>query len=386
MGGMDLIPVVDGHNDLPWALREHDYDLLGHELDRERPEFHTDVPRLRAGGVRAQFWSVYVPGSMAGDSAVAATLEQIDAVNAMIDRYPQHFTRVTDADDFDRAVLAGPEAPIASLMGAEGGHSIANSLGVLRTLHRLGVRYLTLTHNENNDWADSATDEPRHHGLTAFGTEVIREMNRLGMVVDLSHTSVDTMADALVVSTAPVIFSHSSTRAGCPHPRNVPDDILDDMAAHGGLCMATFVAPFVSEPAYEWRERAESQARHDGIDVHDHEQMAAFYDTYPLRMPPATIGDVADHFDHLREVVGVDHIGVGGDFDGTSWLPEGLEDVSGYPRLWEELAGRGWSREDLEKVGWRNVSRVLHAVEHRAAQLQATQRLPADESASMRPA
>ncbi len=383
---MDLIPVADGHNDLAWALREHGYDLLNHELDRNRPEFDTDIPRLRAGGVRAQFWSVFVPGTLAGDLAVAATLEQVDAVNAFIERYPDHFLRVTSADEFDRAITAGPDAPIASLMGAEGGHSIANSLGVLRTLHRLGVRYLTLTHKENTDWADSATDEPVHHGLTAFGTEVIREMNRLGMMVDLSHTSVDTMADALAVSTAPVIFSHSSARAVCPHPRNVPDDILADMAAHGGLCMVTFVAPFVSEPAYEWRARAEEQARHEGIDVHDLDQMGAFYETYPLEMPPATIDQVVEHFEHLREVVGVDHIGVGGDFDGTTWLPEGLEDVAGYPRLWEALAARGWSREDLEKVGWRNMSRVLHAVEHRAATLQATERVPADESASMRPA
>lgn len=383
---MDLIPVADGHNDLAWALREHGYDLLNHELDRNRPEFDTDIPRLRAGGVRAQFWSVFVPGTLAGDLAVAATLEQVDAVNAFIERYPDHFLRVTSADEFDRAITAGPDAPIASLMGAEGGHSIANSLGVLRTLHRLGVRYLTLTHNENTDWADSATDEPVHHGLTAFGTEVIREMNRLGMMVDLSHTSVDTMADALAVSTAPVIFSHSSARAVCPHPRNVPDDILADMAAHGGLCMVTFVAPFVSEPAYEWRARAEEQARHEGIDVHDLDQMGAFYETYPLEMPPATIDQVVEHFEHLREVVGVDHIGVGGDFDGTTWLPEGLEDVAAYPRLWEALAARGWSREDLEEVGWRNMSRVLHAVEHRAATLQATERVPADESASMRPA
>ncbi|MEA5155569.1 dipeptidase [Raineyella sp.] len=383
---MELIPVVDGHNDLAWALREYGYDLLAHELDRDRPEFHTDVPRLRAGGVRAQFWSVWVPGTLAGDRAVAATLEQIDAVGAFIDRYPAHFARVTDADDFDRLVAAGPHAPIASLMGAEGGHSIANSLGVLRILHRLGVRYLTLTHNENNDWADSATDEPRHHGLTAFGTEVIREMNRLGMIVDLSHTSVDTMADALAVSTAPVIFSHSSARAICPHPRNVPDDILADLTAQGGLCMATFVAPFVSAAAYEWRSRAEDEARHEGIDVHDHEQMEAFYETYPIAMPPATLEDVVAHFEHLREVVGIDHLGVGADFDGTSWLPEGLSDVSCYPRLWEALARGGWSHDDLTKVGWRNMSRVLHMVEDRAGTMQATERVPADESAAMRPA
>jgi membrane dipeptidase len=301
----------------------------------------------------------------------------------MAARYSDDLVLATTRDDVERAWSRGQ---IASLMGAEGGHSIANSLGVLRTLHRLGVRYLTLTHNENNDWADSATDEARHHGLTAFGTEVIREMNRLGMIVDLSHTSVDTMADALAVTTAPVIFSHSSARALCPHPRNVPDEILADMAAQGGVCMATFVTPFVSEPAYEWRERAEDQARHEGIDVHDFEQMTAFYDTYPLEMPPATIDDVVAHFDHLREVVGVDHIGVGGDYDGTTWLPEGLADVSGYPRLWDALAAHGWSREDLEKVGWRNISRVLHAVEQRAAQLQAAERVPADESASMRPA
>ncbi len=383
---MDRIPVVDGHNDLPWALRGHGYDLRVLELDRARPEFHTDVPRLRAGGVRNQFWSVYVPGSLSGDQAVAATLEQIDVVNSMIERYPEAFVRVTTADEFDRSANAGDDAPIGSLMGAEGGHSIANSLGVLRTLHRLGVRYLTLTHNENNDWADSATDEPAHHGLTAFGTEVIREMNRIGMVVDLSHTSPDTMWDALAVSTAPVIFSHSSARAVCGHPRNVPDDVLAEMAAHGGVCMTTFVAPFVTPAAFEWSQRADAEAAHQGVDTRDISQMDAFRETYPIARPPSGLADVVAHFDHLREVVGVDHIGIGGDFDGTTWLPEGLEDVASYPRLFAALAEHGWSADDLTRVGWRNVSRVLHAVEDRAAELHRSSRTPADESAAMRPA
>lgn len=376
---------MDGHNDLPWALRGVSYDLPAYELDSHRSEFHTDIPRLRQGGVAAQFWSVFVPGTLAGDQAVAATLEQVDAVNMMIERYPDHLVRVTTADELDLAVATGEGAPIASLMGAEGGHSIANSLAVLRTLYRLGVRYLTLTHNENNDWADSATDTPRHHGLTSFGTQVIREMNLLGMMVDLSHTSVDVMRDALAVSTAPVIFSHSSARAVCDHPRNVPDDVLADVAAQGGLVMATFVSPFVNGAAAEWRQRAEESARHEGIDPHDHEQMGAFYEQYPIEMPVATIDDVVAHLEHLREVAGIDHIGLGGDYDGTTWLPEGLEDVTGYPRLMAALSERGWGQQDLEKLGWRNLSRVLHRVEQRAAELQGHDRRAEDETASLRP-
>ncbi|MFF3017817.1 dipeptidase [Streptomyces sp. NPDC057939] len=367
-------PVVDGHNDLPWALREQvRYDLDRRDIAADQSaHLHTDIPRLRAGGVGAQFWSVYVRSDYTGDRAVSATLEQIDAVEQLIARYPRDLRLALTADDME---AARAEGRIASLMGAEGGHSINNSLATLRALHQLGVRYMTLTHNDTIDWADSATDEPRHGGLSDFGREVVREMNRVGMLVDLSHVAATTMRDALAVSAAPVIFSHSSARAVCDHPRNVPDDVLELLPANGGVAMATFVPKFVLQAAVDWTLAADENLRAHGFHHLDTtpEAMAlhrAFEETHPR--PVATPATVADHLDHMREVAGVDHIGIGGDYDGTAFTPAGLDDVSGYPNLIAELLSRGWSTPDLAKLTWSNAVRALRDAESVAADLSAT--------------
>ncbi|MEU8774573.1 dipeptidase [Streptomyces sp. NPDC048606] len=372
-------PVVDGHNDLPWALREQvRYDLDRRDIAADQSDhLHTDIPRLRAGGVGAQFWSVYVRSDYAGDQAVSATLEQIDVVARLIDRYPGDLVRALTADDMEAARADGR---IASLMGAEGGHSINNSLATLRALHRLGVRYMTLTHNDTIDWADSATDEPRHGGLSDFGREVVREMNRVGMLVDLSHVADTTMRDAIAVSAAPVIFSHSSARAICDHPRNVPDDVLELLPANGGVAMATFVPKFILPAAVEWTLAADENLRAHGFHHLDTtpEAMAlhrAFEAGRPR--PVATAATVADHLDHMREVAGVDHVGIGGDYDGTAFTPAGLDDVAGYPNLVAELLDRGWSRADLAKLTWANPVRALRDAEAVAADLAAT-RPPSD--------
>ncbi|MEU5386427.1 dipeptidase [Kitasatospora cineracea] len=369
-------PVVDGHNDLPWAMRaQAGYDLDAVDLAADQSHrLHTDLGRLRAGGVGAQFWSVYVPAELAGDDAVSATLEQIDFVKAMAARHPEHLRLALTADEVE---AARAEGRIASLMGAEGGHSINSSLATLRALYELGVRYLTLTHNSNVPWADSATDEPVHGGLTAFGEEVVREMNRLGMLVDLSHVSADTMRDALRVSEAPVVFSHSSARAVCDHPRNVPDDVLAQLPANGGVVMATFVPKFVLPAAIEWTLAADANMRAKGLHPLETtpEAMAvqrAYEAEHPR--PVATAATVADHLDHLREVAGVDHIGLGGDYDGTAFTPAGLEDVAGYPVLVAELLRRGWSEADLAKLTWHNAVRALRGAETVATRLRAERR------------
>ncbi|MFI2204528.1 dipeptidase [Streptomyces sp. NPDC020192] len=365
-------PVVDGHNDLPWALREQvRYDLAARDIAVPQNEhLHTDIPRLRAGGVGAQYWSVYVRSDLPG--AVPATLEQIDCVRQLIDRHPADLRAALTAADME---AARAEGRIASLMGAEGGHSIDNSLGTLRGLYELGVRYMTLTHNDNNDWADSATDEPKAGGLSAFGREVVREMNRLGMLVDLSHVAATTMRAALDTSSAPVIFSHSSARAVCDHPRNVPDDVLERLSANGGMAMVTFVPKFVLQAAVEWTLAADENMRAHGLHHLDTSPGAmeihrAFEERHPR--PVATVSTVADHLDHMREVAGIDHVGIGGDYDGTAFTPEGLSDVSGYPNLLAELLDRGWSRADLAKLTWKNAVRVLSAAEDVARELQAT--------------
>ncbi|MFC7977076.1 dipeptidase [Streptomyces cinereoruber] len=358
-------PVVDGHNDLPWALREHvRYDLDRMDIAADQSgALHTDLARLRAGGVGAQFWSVYVPCRFTGDDAVSATLEQIDVVDQLLERYAADLAPALTADDMEAARKQGR---IASLKGAEGGHSINNSLATLRALHALGVRYMTLTHNDNNDWADSATDDPGVGGLSAFGRQVVREMNRSGMLVDLSHVAATTMRDALDATAAPVVFSHSSARAVCDHPRNVPDDVLERLPANGGVAMATFVPKFILPAAVEWTARADENLREHGFDHLDTTAGAmalhrAFEEANPR--PVATAATVADHLDHMREVAGIDHIGIGGDYDGTAFTPSGLDDVAGYPNLIAELLHRGWSRPDLAKLTWSNAVRVLRDAE-----------------------
>ncbi|MGW0845273.1 dipeptidase [Streptomyces sp. NPDC002787] len=366
-------PVADGHNDLPWALRAQvRYDLDARDIAADQSAYlHTDLARLRAGGVGAQFWSVYVPSDAAFlPGAVPATLEQIDCVRQLIDRYPAELRAALTAADME---AARAEGRVASLMGAEGGHSIDNSLATLRALYALGVRYMTLTHNDNIAWADSATDAPAVGGLSAFGRAVVREMNREGMLVDLSHVAATTMRDALDTSVAPVIFSHSSSRAVCDHPRNIPDDVLERLPVNGGVAMVTFVPKFVLQAAVDWTAAADENMRAHGLHHLDTtpEGMAvhrAFEERNPR--PVATVSTVADHLDHMREVTGIDHLGIGGDYDGTAFTPDGLDDVSGYPNLIAELLDRGWSRTDLAKLTWQNAVRVLGAAEDVARDLQ----------------
>ncbi|MFF5938250.1 dipeptidase [Streptomyces sp. NPDC012508] len=366
-------PVVDGHNDLPWALRKN----AGYDLDRldiaadQTGALHTDLARLRAGGVGAQFWSVYVSTELTGDDAVSATLEQIDVVDQLLERYAGELAPALTADDMESARKQGR---IASLKGAEGGHSLNNSLATLRALHTLGVRYMTLTHNDNTAWADSATDEPGVGGLSPFGHEVVREMNRTGVLVDLSHVAATTMRDALDTSVAPVIFSHSSSLAICDHPRNIPDDVLERLPGNGGVAMATFVPKFILPAAVEWTARADDNLRAHGFHHLDTTAEAmklhrAFEAENPR--PIATAATVADHLDHMREVAGVDHIGIGGDYDGTAFTPAGLDDVAGYPNLIAELLHRGWSHADLAKLTWSNTVRVLRDAEAVSRDLRA---------------
>ena len=360
---LSRFPLIDGHNDLPWELRDrYDSDPAAADLTRRLPDTQTDIPRLVEGGVGGQFWSVYVPAELAGDAAVTAVLEQIDIVHRMIDHYPARFQLALTAADVDAAFRAGR---IASLLGAEGGHSIAGSLGVLRMLFSLGVRYLTLTHNSNVGWADSATDVTDTGGLSDFGRSVVAEMNRLGMLVDLSHVSAATMHAALDVSAVPVIFSHSSARAVCGNPRNVPDDVLRRLAVNGGVCMVTFVPFFVSQECADWLTGLRAEAAARGADPSKLSEVFAVLPSWEKAhpMPPATIAQVADHIDHVRAVAGVDHVGIGGDFDGTPVTPVGLDDVSRYPALFAELQRRHWSEPDLKALAGANTLRALRAAQ-----------------------
>jgi membrane dipeptidase len=318
--------------------------------------------------VGAQFWSVYVPGTLTGDAAVTAVLEQIDIVHRMIQAYPEHLELALTAADVQRAFAAGK---IASLLGAEGGHSIASSLGVLRALYGLGVRYMTLTHNSNVGWADSATDTPDAGGLTDFGRAVVREMQRIGMLVDLSHVAPSTMRDALDVAGAPVIFSHSSARALCDHPRNVPDEVLARLAVNGGVCMVTFVPAFVSPECGAWQAGLLAELDRRGLDRRDMSAWDAVAPEWEAAhpVPEATLTQVADHIDHVRAVAGIDHIGIGGDYDGSAAMPTGLSDVSGYPALFAELLTRGWTEPDCAALAGGNLLRVLRDAENAATSL-----------------
>jgi membrane dipeptidase len=369
------VPLIDGHNDLPWQYRERvknqlaKIDLRQDQSKLETP-LHTDIARLKAGRVGGQFWSVYVPATLKGADAVQATFEQIDVVHRLDAAYPETLALALTADDLVRIHKSGR---IASLIGIEGGHSINNSMGALRMLYRAGARYMTLTHSLNNDWADSATDDPKHDGLTAFGKAVVGEMNRLGMLVDLSHVSPASMHDALDVAAAPVIFSHSSARAVAGHPRNVPDDVLQRMKTNGGVVMVTWVPTFVSEKSRAWSaqkaaEDARLKALFTGEPANAKAALAAWEAANPR--PKATLSDVADHVEHVIRVAGEDHVGVGADLDGISTTPEGLESVADYPKLFTELLRRGHSEERLKKMAGLNVLRAMRAAEATAARLQ----------------
>jgi membrane dipeptidase len=369
------VPLVDGHNDLPWQLQSrfgNRLDALDLRQDTSalEPPLHTDWPRLRAGGVGAQFWSIYVPVEVTGPAAVKAIFEQIDVVERLVERYPDVLESARSRADVERIHAAGR---VASLLGVEGGHAIDGSLAVLRRLYAAGVRYMTLTHSASTPWADSATAPPQHDGLTRFGRDVVAEMNRLGMLVDLSHVAPSTMFDALEASAAPVIFSHSSVRALVDHPRNVPDEVLARLSANGGVVMITFVPNFVSPAVREYAAAEDGEEKRlQALHPEDPERVAAGLAAWRAthREPRATLAQVADHLDHARRVAGVDHVGIGSDLDGIERVPVGLEAVDDFPVLLAELLRRGWSEADVEKVAGRNLLRVIGAAETVAARLR----------------
>ncbi|MFC3097978.1 dipeptidase [Alteraurantiacibacter palmitatis] len=374
---LDAAPVWDGHNDLPFQLRLRYRNVIGNfdfndgtnvpPAGQNANPLQTDAPRLRQGRVGAQFWSVYVPASMPDPQAVVATIEQIDVTKRLIARYPDILAFATTADEVEAAMRRGR---IASLLGAEGGSSIGNSLAVLRQMYDLGVRYLTLAHSRTLDWVDSATDTPRHGGLNEFGVQVVREMARMGMLVDLSHVSEEAMHDAMTAIGAPVIFSHSGARAVNGHARNVPDSVLERLPQEGGIVMVVGYPDYLSEVlrqhlAARAAQRAQLASLWQGQPQRAAEELAAWDAANPA--PLSTIGEMADHIDHIRRVAGIDHIGIGGDYDGMPTGPVGMEDVSGYPALFAELARRGYSRADMEKIASRNMMRVLREAEAYAA-------------------
>jgi membrane dipeptidase len=381
-------PLIDGHNDLPWEIRERyksDFNAIDLKSDtRHLPvggaddaALMTDIPRLRAGKVGAQFWSVWIPVNVSGPEAVQMTLEQIDLVKRMAARYPADFEMAYTVADIRRIHKA---RKIASLIGIEGGHQINNSLPMLRQMYDAGARYMTLTHSANTGWADSATDAPSHDGLTPFGVEVVREMNRLGMLIDLSHVSPATMRAALAASQAPVIYSHSSARALVDHPRNVPDDILRAVALNGGVVMVNFAPGYVSAARNQWQaDRAAEQTRYNsppfaGLYIGQPDRakaaLAAWDAAHPR--PVTTLVQVADHIDHIRQVAGIDHVGLGSDFDGIPDAPVGLEGVDRYPALLEELMRRGWSDADIAKLAGENLLRAMAAAEKVSLRLRAS--------------
>lgn len=368
-------PIIDGHNDTPHQIAEiFARDFSKFDLKRLPPEIlaktHTDIPTSRAGFLGGQYWSVYVDAALPKHEAVTRTIQQIDVVRQMIARYPEAFAYASTAAEVDAAMKGGK---IASLIGMEGGHSIGGSLEILRQTYALGARYMTITHSLTTDWADSATDAPRHDGLSPFGFDVVAEMNRLGMIADLSHVSEATMHDVLDKTTAPVLFTHSNARAVTPHPRNVPDTVLKRLPANGGVVMVTFVPGFTSAERRAWeyersavagRAKTEFGGNPDG----EKAAVAAWIAANP--QPKATLAQVADHIDHVRKVAGIDHVGIGGDFGGVDELPVGLENVSTYPALFAELVRRGYSKADLAKIAQGNVLRVMRATEAAAAKLR----------------
>ena len=367
-------PLIDGHNDLPEQLQE-DYrysveGLASGTAERQPQPLMTDMARLRTGRVGGQFWSVWIPGTLTGDEAIRRTIEQIDIVNRLIEEYPEDLERALTARDIVRAHRKGK---VASLIGIEGGRQIGGSLAALRVFHRLGARSMTLTHDETIEWADSSTDDPRFDGLSPFGLEVVKEMNRLGMLIDLSHVSPATMKDAIAASRAPVIFTHSSARALTNHPRNVPDDVLKLVAQNGGVVMVTFVPRFLSMAAWQrFAARRAEEARLKALTPQSSEavlaELAKWDAAHPS--PPVTVSDVADHVEHVAEVAGHDHVGIGGDFDGISLTVEGLDGVEDYPNLFAELIRRGWSDRNLAKLAGGNILRALRRAEVVAAELK----------------
>jgi membrane dipeptidase len=369
-------PLIDGHNDIAEQLQEsHGYSVerLASATDKwpDHP-LMTDMARLHAGRVGGQFWSVYIDGTFTGDEAIRRTLQQIDIVDRMIAAYPNDLERALTADDVVRIHKKGK---VASMIGIEGGRQIGGSLAALRQFYRLGARYMTLTHNQTTEWADSATDDPKYGGLSPFGVEVVHEMNRLGMLVDLSHVSADTMKDAIAASKAPVIFSHSSARGLVGHLRNVPDDVLQLLPANGGVVMVNFVPDFVSDAVWHWgAEKNAEEARLKVFHRNSTAEVAAGLKTWEAAhpRPAATVATVADHIDHVAKVAGHDHVGLGGDFDGIPYTPEGLAGVQDYPNLFAELIRRGWSDQDLAKLAGGNVLRALRRAEAVSRSLEST--------------
>jgi len=367
-------PLIDGHNDLPWALRE-DFksrvEGLESGTEQRTPPLMTDMQRMRQGRVGGQFWSVYISGTLTGDEAIRVTLEQIDTAHRIIEAYPQHLRFARTADEM---VQAHRNGRIGSMLGIEGGRQIGGSMAALRRFYDLGARYMTLTHNQTTEWADAGTDEPKHDGLSPFGLEVVKEMNRLGMLVDLSHVSAATMRDAIAASRAPVIFSHSDVYALNPHPRNVPDDVLRLLPANGGVVMITFVPGFLKQDVWTWSqnrsgEEARLKARYPNSKAEVDSRLKAWDAANPR--PPTDVAAVADHIEHAVRVAGFDHVGIGGDLDGIPYTPTGLEGVDDYPNLFAELIRRGWSDANLAKLAGGNILRALRRAEQVAASMRA---------------
>jgi len=370
---LEQVPIVDGHNDLPSAILEREgSNPARRDFNTSQPGFHTDFPRLKAGRVGAQFWSAYISNdSIPTGASLRHAIREIDMVHRLAQQYPQQLELARTAADIERIQKQGK---IASLIGLEGGHGIDNSMSVLRMFYDLGVRYMTLTHNTTLRWADAAADLPRNRGLTEYGENVVREMNRLGILVDLSHVSPETMRDAIRVSEAPVIFSHSSARALVDHVRNVPDDVLRMLPRNGGVIMVTFVPAFVSRASFAWTARYDSVGEQLRGQLDDQAEIGRRLSEWSKAnpQPNASVRDVADHIDHVKSVAGIDHIGIGSDFDGIDFGPVGLEDVSTFPNLFAELLRRGYSEADLKKISGLNVLRAMRAAEGVAARLRAS--------------